>query len=85
MHDIGKTASITEQFTVVLAIPYTTTIMGDHLTHSRTQNKGLLVGYIPGTPAVFLYQTTGATEIEINGTETEVVCYALYNSHVLVL
>jgi hypothetical protein len=55
MHDIEETASITEQFTVVLAIPYTTTIMGDHLTYSRTQNKGLLVGYIPGTPAVFLY------------------------------
>lgn len=43
MHDIEKTASITEHITVVLAIPYTTTMgergCGDNHTHSSTYHR----------------------------------------------
>lgn len=73
MHDIEKTASITERITVVLAIPYTTT-MGEGgvgtVIHILAHITGKLVCIVPVTPdTVFFFsffffllnQTVGAT------------------------
>lgn len=42
MHDIEKTASITERITVVLAIPYTTTMGGRAIIHILAHITGKL-------------------------------------------
>lgn len=65
MHDISKTASSTEHsFTVVLAVPYTTTMGGETIVHILAKITGRQVCVFPVTP-----DTVGATQTEMKGAD----------------